>query len=210
MTHRKYKDMIGRKTNMLTLISYVDGNSGVFRCDCGIDKTIRLSRVFLGTTKSCSCQGGKRASSKTVLEMGPSNNRSPEYNIWKAMHRRCTNKNSKNWSRYGGRGIKVCSRWTGSNGFSNFYNDMGKKPNGHSIERINNNGDYEPKNCRWATYSEQANNTSKTLFFDYNGELKTVTELSKLFNISRQRFHYLLRSRGYDYIKKNYDQSSSQ
>ena len=82
-----------------------------------------------------------------------------EYHIWAEMKARCQNKNNKRFSSYGGRGIQVCDRWAGVNGFDNFLKDMGKRPGQrYSLDRINNDGDYCPENCRWATPNEQAAN----------------------------------------------------
>jgi hypothetical protein len=81
---------------------------------------------------------------------------SPTYNSWNSMKTRCTNPKVHNWNNYGGRGITVCERW--SHSFTNFLADMGPKPEGMSIDRTNNDGDYEPTNCRWATKKDQMNN----------------------------------------------------
>jgi len=103
------------------------------------------------------------------------------YRCWASMKNRCYNKNDKkNYIWYGGRGIKVCDRWIGENGFWNFVDDMGPRPDGCSLDRIDPNGDYTPENCRWATAKEQADNRRTSLKSYMNGELVTPAEMSKI------------------------------
>ena len=115
-------------------------------CDCGRRKVVRKGNLTNGSTKSCGCLN------KT--QNGLSDTK--EYNIWNGMIRRCYNIKYKYYKDYGGRGIKICKRWRRS--FKNFYKDMGKRPPGKSLDRRDNDGNYEPGNCRWATPTEQARN----------------------------------------------------
>jgi hypothetical protein len=118
---------------------------------------------------------------------------SSEYSAWKAMIQRCTNVNNAQVIRYGGRGITVCDRWL--NSFEAFYLDMGPKPTQeHSLDRRNNDGNYEPGNCRWATDTEQQRNKSNNRLVDYDGRKVTVAELSELTGISEAVLHYRLNS----------------
>lgn len=102
-----------------------------------------------------------------------------EYKSWQMMKERCYTKNVESYHRYGGRGITVCDRW--HNSFKNFLKDMGERPAGHSIERIDNNGNYEPSNCRWATRQEQASNRRSNRNFTLNGETKTLKRWSDFY-----------------------------
>lgn len=122
------------------------------RCDCSIEKIINLEKLRSGNTKGCGCLR-KPPSQRTHGDTG-----SPEYNSWKGMIDRCENESSIGYHNYGGRGIKVCNRWRYS--FENFLSDMGRKPpDKDSIDRYpDNDGNYEPTNCRWATFSEQGYN----------------------------------------------------
>ena len=100
------------------------------------------------------------------------------------MIQRCTNPNNSAYHNYGGRGIRVCDRWLKS--FEDFYVDMGERPSlEYSIDRINNNGNYEPDNCRWASRSEQANNRRNNVFRTYKGETLTLTQFAHKYNIHR-------------------------
>ena len=113
----------------------------------------------------------------------PSNH--PLYRCWASMKNRCYNKNDKrNYEWYGARGIKVCDRWTGDNGFWNFVDDMGERPDGASIDRIDSHGDYCPENCRWATAREQALNRRTASVVEIDGKTVTAMELSEKLGIS--------------------------
>jgi hypothetical protein len=100
----------------------------------------------------------------------------PEYRIWCSMKYRCNNPKAKPFYLYGGRGVKVCDRWNES--FDDFIGDMGKKPSKrHSLDRIDNNGNYEPKNCRWATPDQQCANRRTSVWFEYNGKRMSKKQL---------------------------------
>lgn len=94
------------------------------------------------------------------------------YNSWRAMKERCNNPNYRCYARYGGRGIAICERWRGAEGFANFLQDMGERPNGMTLDRIDLDGNYEPNNCRWADQKTQLRNSSKVL-----GAIATAEEL---------------------------------
>lgn len=109
---------------------------------------------------------------------------SKEYAAWYSMLDRCYNKACQAWSNYGGRGIIVCDRWLGIEGFNNFCNDMGVKPSPeHSIDRINSNGNYEPNNCRWATDKEQARNRRTNKLISIGEETKSMAEWCEIYDI---------------------------
>lgn len=128
--------------------------------------------------------------------------RSKVYKAWEGMHARCRNKNSKAFKNYGARGIRVCNRWLR---FENFLRDMGTPPTPlHSLDRIDNNGDYEPKNCRWGTPKEQANNRCDNHLVTHAGIVLNITQWAEGLHLKRDKLNYLL-NKGFtlrDVIKK--------
>jgi len=106
----------------------------------------------------------------------------PSYGTWNGMMQRCHNRKSKSWKNYGGRGIKVCKRW---HSVSNFIEDMGSKPPGHTLDRKNNDRGYYPSNCRWVSGTSQCNNMRKNVRISYRGKTLTLAEWSRLLGISR-------------------------
>jgi len=117
---------------------------------------------------------------------------SAEYRSWRKMRERCLNPRNSNYEYYGGRGISVCERW---NNFSCFLADMGPRPAGHTLDRIDGNKGYEPSNCRWATKVEQARNTSQNVWIELNGERRLLIDWSERLGISRQAIYHRV-SRG--------------
>lgn len=157
--HKNTNNLLGRKFNRLRVIEYTEERfreSVLWKClcDCGSFCLATSYSLTHGNKQSCGCLQKERASESSSTHEKSS---TPEYKIYIGMLTRCYNKNRNRYYRYGGRGIKVCDRW--KNSFENFLEDMGERPSKeHSIDRIDNDGDYEPKNCRWTDKYDQAIN----------------------------------------------------
>lgn len=128
----------------------------VCMCDCGNETEVYQNSLKNGDTKSCGCYNKDKASARRTTH-GMST--SKIYRVWAGMIKRCTNPNDSHYIDYGGRGIKVCDRWLDS--FENFYEDMGERPEGFTLDRVNNDKNYSPENCRWVTKEEQVRNQRK-------------------------------------------------
>lgn len=143
------------------------------RCDCGQEKAVPGRCLRAGVSQSCGCLARERArETLTARLITHGMSRSVEHNAWRQMKARCANANHVNYPNYGARGITVCERWRQS--FESFIADMGPRPPGHSIERVNNDGNYEAANCRWATRLEQNDNKRVTRRFNVEGASATL------------------------------------
>lgn len=143
----------------------------LFQCDCGREHEAVIGSVRFGAIQSCGCL-------HRMIATKHGRSKTPEHGAWGAMISRCRNPNVKEYKHYGGRGITVAERWLE---FANFFADMGERPSPlHSLDRINNNGNYEPGNCRWATAKEQQRNRRTTRIVKLNGKEMTITEARAL------------------------------
>lgn len=169
------KDITNERFNMLLAISYDHTKKSgqqywLFRYD------VKRRGV------SCGCKMGN---------FKHNNYYSPAYQSWIAMKNRCTNNKSPRYKEWGGRGIEICDRWIDS--FQNFLDDMGERPNGKTLDRIDNNKGYSKENCKWSSNIEQANNRSSTIKVNFQGKyisLKQLAEITKInYYAVRRHFH---------------------
>ena len=169
----------GQKFGRLTIL-HREANSRhgktrwLCRCDCGTQKIVLAATLLRGESRSCGCLLKRGA-----VKHGMSG--TPTYRIWKAMRVRCHNPRQASYPRYGGRGITVCQRW---NDFANFLADMGERPPGCSIDRINNDGNYEPGNCRWASPQTQADNSRRPTMLTFDGKTMSLSAWARHLGIN--------------------------
>jgi hypothetical protein len=159
----KPRDITGEKFNRLLVLKFSHRVKTrrffLCKCDCGSETIGRVDQIISGHKRSCGCVLQEREPGNLKHGMNKSGNRAPEYGVWCKMLQRCNNPNDPKYPDYGGRGIKICKRWRN---FIHFFKDMGFRPSkNYSLGRINNDGNYQPKNCRWETAKQQANNRRK-------------------------------------------------
>jgi hypothetical protein len=148
------------------------------RCDCGTETVVGSQHLMNGTTSSCGCYARQRSAERGRARMTSHGAcGTPAYLAWQNMLARCNRPANPNYAQYGGRGIMVCERWSD---FAAFLADMGPRPSTkHSIDRIDNDGHYEPGNCRWATKLVQTNNTRSNHFLEYGGKRLTIAQWAR-------------------------------
>lgn len=145
------------------------------RCDCGRESSPRAGSLKNGNTTSCGCAKTDSSRARRTHGGAVGGRLTPEYTAWRSMLARCHRPTNCAWANYGGRGITVCPKWRAS--YAAFLADMGPRPSPiHSLDRIDNDGNYEPGNCRWATNGEQSRNTRNVVVLEYGGERLCITD----------------------------------
>jgi hypothetical protein len=180
---RMRQNLLGRKFGRWTVVEEsirVPGSTNarwLCRCDCGKERVVVDGPLIRGSSRSCGCLSVELSVKRSTTHGQSSGGRpTREFRIWKGIVERCKNPNSPAFSRYGGRGIGICKEWVR---FEDFFRDMGKCGAGMTIERVNNDEDYGPDNCKWATRLEQSRNRSSSKRLDAFGEFKTIAEWSE-------------------------------
>lgn len=162
-----HSNLSGQKFNRLTVIEYVGQSKWLCLCDCGNKVSVVTSHLKNGHTRSCGCY-------QTDVQTKHGASFDKTYRVWISMRSRCRNPNDRAYPNYGGRGIKVCERWED---YSTFLSDMGLPPDERmQIDRTDNNGNYEPGNCKWVYQLDNLNNRRNNVRIEYNGRTQTIAQ----------------------------------
>jgi hypothetical protein len=186
-TRKRFIDISNKTFSKLTVLGFAGENRDTkqvrnlwhCRCDCGNICTVRADQLKYGSTTSCGCaQRAKVGAIRRTHGHCVNFNTTPEYTVWQSIVQRCCNPNHSKYADYGGRGITMCDRWRKS--FLDFLSDIGPRPGRKwSIERKDNNGNYEPSNCCWAERKQQMQNTRRNRFLTFQGTTLCVTEWAR-------------------------------
>lgn len=192
----RLKDLTGQVFGRYTVIRRHGSDSlgkatWLCLCSCGTEHVVRGYALTRGSAKSCGCLV-KETSSQNSTKHGLLKENHPTYRTWASMKNRCANEKDPNFKNYGARGIVVCDRWRES--FAAFFEDMGAKPAGMSLDRIDVNGNYEPKNCRWATVEQQQNNKRNNALITVKGVTKTHSQWARELGIHHSTIGFRVRS----------------
>lgn len=195
-------DLTGRRFGRLTVLAYRGvhvtpcGTSRRLwecKCDCGTIKTIQEISLKNGSTKSCGCWKYSKIREHNTKHGGVHDRL---YGIWKNMKHRCNNPNDSHYSTYGGKGIQVCEEWNDYKCFKEWAYKHGYDESAEfgecTLDRIDNDGNYEPSNCRFANRMTQANNTSKNHIVELNGHRMTIAEFARVMNINKNHAWYYI------------------
>ena len=186
---RDSKVKVGMRFNTLIVLARVpktNRSQWLVRCDCGNEKVMQYASVR--RAKSCGCLTKQILRDAQTLH-GHAIRRTATYIAWRSMRARCLKPSHKSWPDYGGRGIKICDSWLK---FENFLADMGEKPAGMQLDRVDNNGNYEPSNCRWATPMQNCNNRRSSHFIEFRGERRSVSQWARATGIPRDTLSFRL------------------
>lgn len=177
---KRHGDLTGHRFGKLVVIALTRPTGHrrwLCRCDCGGEKDMSQGRLLVGEATDCGCGAFARRSQARRSHGATLNNRkTPTYETWRGIKMRCDMPNNVAYHRYGGRGIKLCDRWRD---FAKFVEDMGERPKGTTLDRIDVDGDYEPANCRWADHRTQSRNQSRTHLFETPLGPLSSTEISE-------------------------------
>lgn len=188
-------DITGHRYGRWAVVARVTGRRGYWlcRCDCGNIGEVSRGNLRSGQSGSCGCQAVEATRARRTKHGATAGGANPpEYKAWRQAKLRCYSTKNPDYRHYGGRGIRMCDRWRDD--FAAFLADMGPRPTGYTLDRVDVNGDYGPANCRWASRYTQSNNTRQCVYVMHLGERMTMSQLAAKYGVDyaavRQRIRY--------------------
>lgn len=203
------EEWIGKKYGLLTVVGIESATTGAKRqtkryawncvCDCGNERTVDPVKLLTGHAKTCGCGKSRRIAEYNIIAKTKHGGRHERlYAIWHGMKQRCYWSGCRDYKTYGARGIEICDEWLNDyQSFRTWALGNGYEDN-LSIDRIDTNGNYSPDNCRWATCYQQQNNRRTCVYYDYNGERMTVSEISRIVGIKKETIYNRINGLGWD------------